>query len=129
MQEEVFGPVVCVVPFDNEEEVIITHFSITITFSTIVLSYVNFQVVRRANGVQYGLCAAVWTSDASRLHRVARKLEVIKRQYQTKHLFPFGIILFRLAPCGLTAGCFVTFICPLEDANRQESGGKGRWIP
>ncbi|ELU17473.1 hypothetical protein CAPTEDRAFT_228352 [Capitella teleta] len=52
MQEEVFGPVVCVVPFDNEEE-----------------------VVRRANGVQYGLCATVWTSDASRLHRVARKLE------------------------------------------------------
>ncbi|XP_055327726.1 2-aminomuconic semialdehyde dehydrogenase-like [Paramacrobiotus metropolitanus] len=53
MQDEIFGPVTCVVPFDNEEE-----------------------VVERANAVKYGLCAVVWTKDLSRTHRLARKLHV-----------------------------------------------------
>ncbi|KAL5014024.1 hypothetical protein ScPMuIL_008294 [Solemya velum] len=53
IQEEIFGPVVCIVPFDTEEE-----------------------VIRRANGVKYGLCATLWTQNASRLHRVAHKLQV-----------------------------------------------------
>lgn len=52
MQDEIFGPVVCVVPFDSEAE-----------------------VVERANNVKYGLCATVWTSDVNKAHRVARKLE------------------------------------------------------
>ncbi|XP_041361231.1 2-aminomuconic semialdehyde dehydrogenase-like [Gigantopelta aegis] len=53
MQEEIFGPVTCVVPFDTEEE-----------------------VIKRANGVKFGLCAVLWTKDVNRLHRVAKKLEV-----------------------------------------------------
>eukprot|EP00795_Rhopilema_esculentum_P008611 gene8611-14623_t len=52
MQEEVFGPFVCIAPFDTEEE-----------------------AVRRANGVNYGLCATVWSENGSRIHRVAPKLE------------------------------------------------------
>ncbi|KAM9195414.1 2-aminomuconic semialdehyde dehydrogenase isoform 2-T2 [Mergus octosetaceus] len=52
MQEEIFGPVTCVVAFDTEEE-----------------------VVERANGVKYGLAATVWSSNVGRVHRVARRLQ------------------------------------------------------
>ena len=51
-QEEIFGPVVTIMPFDTEDE---------------VLSY--------ANSVRYGLSATVWTENLSRAHRVAAKLE------------------------------------------------------
>ncbi|KAK7461553.1 hypothetical protein BaRGS_00038699 [Batillaria attramentaria] len=53
MQEEIFGPVTCVVPFDTEDE-----------------------VVARVNKVQYGLCGVVWSRDLSRAHRVSRRLQV-----------------------------------------------------
>uniref|UniRef100_A0A8D2B9Q3 Aldehyde dehydrogenase 8 family member A1 n=1 Tax=Sciurus vulgaris TaxID=55149 RepID=A0A8D2B9Q3_SCIVU len=52
MQEEIFGPVTCVVPFDSEEE-----------------------VIRRANNVKYGLAATVWSGNVGRIHRVAQKLQ------------------------------------------------------
>ncbi len=51
-QEEIFGPVVTIMPFDTEDE---------------VLNY--------ANSVRYGLSANVWTENLSRAHRVASKLE------------------------------------------------------
>lgn len=51
-QEEIFGPVVTIMPFDTEDE---------------VLAY--------ANSVRYGLSASVWTENLSRAHRVAAKLE------------------------------------------------------
>jgi 5-carboxymethyl-2-hydroxymuconic-semialdehyde dehydrogenase len=47
-QEEIFGPVVCVSPFDDEDD-----------------------AVRLANATRYGLAAYVWTGDLSRGHRVA----------------------------------------------------------
>lgn len=50
-QEEVFGPVLAVTPFDTEEE-----------------------AVALANDVNYGLAAAVWTSSLSRAHRIVRKI-------------------------------------------------------
>src|SRR4029079_2752942 len=46
-QEEIFGPVVTVIPFEDEAE-----------------------AVRLANDVQYGLVATVWTGDPARGHRV-----------------------------------------------------------
>lgn len=52
MQEEIFGPVTCVTPFDQEQE-----------------------VISRANGVRYGLAATVWSRDVGRVHRVARQLQ------------------------------------------------------
>ena len=52
-QEEIFGPVVTIQPFDTEEE---------------VLGY--------ANGTEYGLAANVWTQDLSRAHRVAERLQM-----------------------------------------------------
>ncbi len=51
-QEEIFGPVVTILPFDTEDE---------------VLGY--------ANSVRYGLSSTVWTSNLNRAHRVAEKLE------------------------------------------------------
>jgi acyl-CoA reductase-like NAD-dependent aldehyde dehydrogenase len=53
MQEEIFGPVVCVAKFKTEDE-----------------------AVDRANDVDYGLCASVWTENAGRLHRVSHRLDV-----------------------------------------------------
>jgi aminomuconate-semialdehyde/2-hydroxymuconate-6-semialdehyde dehydrogenase len=50
--EEIFGPVVTIMPFDNEDE---------------VLAF--------ANMVRYGLSATVWTENLSRAHRVAAALE------------------------------------------------------
>jgi aminomuconate-semialdehyde/2-hydroxymuconate-6-semialdehyde dehydrogenase len=51
-QEEIFGPVVTLTPFDTEEE-----------------------VLTMANSVKYGLASSVWTNDLKRAHRVAEKIE------------------------------------------------------
>ena len=50
-QEEIFGPVVTLTPFDTEEEVLMM-----------------------ANSTQYGLSATIWTSDLKRAHRTADKV-------------------------------------------------------
>ncbi len=51
-QEEIFGPVVTIMPFDSEEE---------------VLTY--------ANSTSYGLSATLWTEHLQRAHRVSAKLK------------------------------------------------------
>ena len=50
-REEIFGPVVCVLPFDSEDE-----------------------ALELANDAEFGLGAAIWTESLSRAHRVARRL-------------------------------------------------------
>ncbi|RQP09124.1 MAG: aldehyde dehydrogenase family protein [Microbacteriaceae bacterium] len=50
--EEVFGPVLAVIPFDTEED-----------------------AVRIANGTEFGLAAGVWTSDVSRSFRMTAALD------------------------------------------------------
>ena len=50
-REEIFGPVLAVIPFDDET-----------------------QALRIANDTEYGLAAGVWTANLSRAHRVARGL-------------------------------------------------------
>lgn len=51
-QEEIFGPVVTLTPFDTEEE-----------------------VLQMANSTEYGLSATLWTSNLKRAHRMANELE------------------------------------------------------
>ena len=51
-QEEIFGPVVVAIPFQDEKD-----------------------AIRIANDVQYGLFATVWTGDPARGHRVARAVK------------------------------------------------------
>jgi len=51
-QEEIFGPVVTITPFDTEEEVLMM-----------------------ANSTQYGLSATLWTSDLQRAHRMANEID------------------------------------------------------
>lgn len=51
-QEEVFGPVVCIRPFDNEEA-----------------------MLREVNASRYGLSGSFWTNDLKRALRVARRVE------------------------------------------------------
>lgn len=51
-QEEIFGPVVTIMPFDTEEE-----------------------VIAMANSTEYGLSATVWTSNLKRAHRMADQLQ------------------------------------------------------
>lgn len=51
-QEEIFGPVVTITPFDSEEE-----------------------VLKMANSTMYGLSATLWTSNLKRAHRMANSLD------------------------------------------------------
>jgi aminomuconate-semialdehyde/2-hydroxymuconate-6-semialdehyde dehydrogenase len=51
-QEEIFGPVVTITPFDTEDEVLMM-----------------------ANSTEYGLSATLWTSDLKRAHRMADQIQ------------------------------------------------------
>ena len=70
-QEEIFGPVVTLIPFDDEKD-----------------------AIRIANDVQYGLMATVWTGDPARGHRVAARIKAgtvdINMPYTAFPGIPFG---------------------------------------
>jgi aminomuconate-semialdehyde/2-hydroxymuconate-6-semialdehyde dehydrogenase len=51
-QEEIFGPVVSIIPFNTEEE-----------------------VIEMANATKYGLSASIFTKDVSRAHRVSAEID------------------------------------------------------
>ncbi len=51
-QEEIFGPVACLIPFTDEAD-----------------------AIRQANDIQYGLSSYVWTENLGRAHRVAAAIE------------------------------------------------------
>ena len=51
-QEEIFGPLVTLTPFDTEEE-----------------------ALTMANSTEYGLACSVWTNDLNKAHRVAASIE------------------------------------------------------
>jgi acyl-CoA reductase-like NAD-dependent aldehyde dehydrogenase len=70
-QEEVFGPVVTVTPFEDEKD-----------------------AIRIANDVRYGLMATVWTGDPARGHRIAARIKSgtvgINMPYTAFPGIPFG---------------------------------------
>jgi betaine-aldehyde dehydrogenase len=71
VQDEIFGPVMAVLPFDGEDE-----------------------VVARANDTRFGLAAGVFTRDLARGHRVIARLEAgtcwINHYNVTPIELPFG---------------------------------------
>jgi aldehyde dehydrogenase (NAD+) len=70
-REEIFGPVVVIIPFDTEEE-----------------------AIRIANDTEYGLVAGIWTRDLGRAHRVAGQLDAgqvfVNEHYAGGVETPFG---------------------------------------
>lgn len=70
-KEEVFGPVLAVMPFDSEDE-----------------------AISMANSTDYGLVGGLWTSDVSRAHRVAARMEaglVSVNTFRPVHyMLPYG---------------------------------------
>ena len=47
----------------------------TYTFTN-VLFFLSLQVIGRANDVEYGLCASVWSENSGVTHRVAQAIDV-----------------------------------------------------
>jgi acyl-CoA reductase-like NAD-dependent aldehyde dehydrogenase len=70
-QEEIFGPVVTIIPFEDEKE-----------------------AIRLANDVEFGLMGTVWTNDTARAHRVAARVQSglvgINMPYTAMPGVPFG---------------------------------------
>jgi acyl-CoA reductase-like NAD-dependent aldehyde dehydrogenase len=83
-QEEIFGPVLCIIPYDDEED-----------------------AVRIANDTIYGLAGGVWSSDPERAKRVARRLrtgQVDINGGNYNFLAPFGG--YKQSGCGREYGKF-----------------------
>ena len=70
-QEEVFGPVLCLIPYDTDEE-----------------------AISIANDTPFGLAAGIWTRDIKRAHAVAKRLRSgtvwINTYRRTNYASPFG---------------------------------------
>ncbi|MFT3769441.1 MAG: aldehyde dehydrogenase family protein [Minicystis sp.] len=70
-REEIFGPVLSVIPFDTEEE-----------------------AIRIANDTEYGLAAGIWTRDVFRAHRVSREVRAgivwVNAYHPTYNEMPWG---------------------------------------
>ena len=68
VREEIFGPVMTVLPFDSEDE-----------------------VITRANATEFGLAAGVFTRDLTRAHRVIAALEAGTCWINTYNITPIEL--------------------------------------
>lgn len=70
-QEEIFGPVLCVIPFENEEE-----------------------AIEIANNVIYGLAAGLWTQNMARAFKLSKRLQAgtvwVNTYRSLSYMSPFG---------------------------------------
>lgn len=80
-QEEIFGPVAFVVPFDNES-----------------------QAIDMVNDTDYGLANSVWTSDVDRGERVAESLCAGNSWINAHNIFPHGVPYGGIHKSGLGGG-------------------------
>jgi phenylacetaldehyde dehydrogenase len=71
IREEIFGPVIAAMPFSDIDD-----------------------LARQANDSHYGLAAGIWTSDISRAHKLAKRIQAGTVHVNTYHVFsaelPFG---------------------------------------
>ena len=67
-QEEIFGPVLAVIPFDDVED-----------------------AIRKSNDIPYGLAAGVWTRDVKKAHAVARRLQAGTVWINTYNFYDAGM--------------------------------------
>jgi len=67
-QEEIFGPVLAVIRFDDVED-----------------------AIRKANDIPYGLAAGVWTRDVKKAHAVARRLQAGTVWVNTYNFYDAGM--------------------------------------
>jgi (Z)-2-((N-methylformamido)methylene)-5-hydroxybutyrolactone dehydrogenase len=66
-REEIFGPVLSVIPFESEED-----------------------LIRQANDTDYGLAAGIWTKDIQKAHRVAHALRAGTVWVNSYRTLPFN---------------------------------------
>jgi phenylacetaldehyde dehydrogenase len=73
VREEIFGPVVCAMPIDDED---------------------LERIVRIANDTDYGLSSSIWTRDISLAHKLARRIKAgtvrVNGGMGLDHAMPFG---------------------------------------
>jgi acyl-CoA reductase-like NAD-dependent aldehyde dehydrogenase len=67
-QEEIFGPVLAVIPFDDVDD-----------------------AVKKSNDIPYGLAAGVWTQDVKKAHAVARRLQAGTVWVNTYNFYDAGM--------------------------------------
>lgn len=83
-QTEVFGPVLCVLPFENEED-----------------------LLRDANNSMFGLACGIWTNDFAKAWRIARQVEAgtvwVNTYRQNSTTTPFGG--YKQSGIGRERGC------------------------
>jgi phenylacetaldehyde dehydrogenase len=86
VREEIFGPVVCAIPFDDDD---------------------LDRVARTANDTSYGLAASIWTRDLGIAHKLARRIKAGTVWINTHNFgdpaLPFGG--FKQSGWGREMGC------------------------